>query len=221
MSFECKPTQHFLLWRMAVGGGEDFLTNLPADSTVRKPLVRAGLIAENKRANPGAKTTRAVTYLSLTEQGWAWCQENMTWPKKARLPRSGMVLELLLPRLHAMLQRGEAVTSLGDFISQSESVPVVPTPPRPDIHQAIRDACRDLANGREGVRIRLVDLRGRLTAFAAEEITRGVSDLSHKGELSLYRLDDPREIQPADREAAVLTSTGEEKHILYFGGMAS
>jgi hypothetical protein len=218
MDVDVKPMQHLLLWRLAAGGGEDFFANLPAGNPERSPLVRAGLIAETKRVNPAGKSKRPVLFLSLTEKGWAWCQEHMTWPR-TRSIKVDTVLERLLPRLGVVCRRGAAITSLGDFISKSNETGDAPS--RPDVCQAIRDACRALGNGQEGVRVRLVDLRQRLPAFNHDEVSQGLWNLCRRGELSLYRLDDPREIQPGDHEAAVLTSTGEEKHILYFGGMAS
>jgi hypothetical protein len=218
--------QHLLLWRLAVGGGSDLLLNLPDISAAyRSALARAGLVAVKKITNP--KTGRKVNHLSLTDDGWAWCQENMTWPR-TRSQQADTVLERLLPRMHTIFQRRETVDSLGDFIGKSH---VEATESRdeaekresatPDLRQVIRETCRALGNGREGVRIRLADLRSHLNGFGKDEVTRALWELSERGELALYRLDDPREITEADREAAVRTSTGEEKHILYFGGTAS
>jgi hypothetical protein len=219
MNHVFKEMQHLLLWRLAAGGGEEFVANLPGGKPDRTPLLQAGLITEGKRVNPTAKSKRAALFASLTENGWGWCQDNMTWPAKTRSTKAGQVLHLLLPRLRVAFDRREAIDSLGDFIAKSSGDSIDPI--TPDLHRAIRDACRVIANGRAGVRIRLAELREQLSQYNKDEITRALWELSEKGELSLWRLDDPREIQTADREAAVLTSTGEEKHILYFGGTAS
>jgi hypothetical protein len=214
-----KEMPHLLLWHLVVKGGEEFVSELiDTPKANRTVLVREGLVVEDKRVKPGAKRKIKSPHLSVTDHGWHWCQANMTWPKNARSTKAAKVLELLLPRLYTILQRQESVHSLGDFISKS--TPPQP-PPKADVHQAIRDACKALSNGQEGVRLRIVDVRARVNGFSKDEVTEALWDLCRKGEISLYQLDDPREIQPADREAAVLTSTNEEKHILYFGGMAS
>lgn len=233
MNLDVKPMQHLLLWWLALDGGEGFGSDLPADKPVREPLVRAGLIAEEKRVNPGAKSKRPAVHLTLTEAGWAWCQDHMTWPKPWRSPKAGDILRRLLPRMHFFF-RQVATTSLGEFIGKTrlESSPLpkpAPVPPPPpalappasDLHDTIRAACRAIGNGRDNVRIRLADLRAHLSQVTWGDVAKALWELSDRGELTLYRLDDPREILPADREAAVRTSAGEEKHILYFGGMAS
>ena len=221
MTLAVTTMQHLLLWRLAAGGGEDFVANLPAENKIRKALVQEGLIQEAKRVNPASKSKQKVLFLILTDSGWQWCQANMAWPMPWRSAKAGTVLQLLLPRLEQFLKHGESAHSFGDFIVKSnlrkDQVAASPC----DVSQAIRDACQALGHGQPNVRIRLTDLRHCLPQFAPAEVTRGVWELSQSGHLSLYRLDDPREIRPEDREAAVVTSTGEEKHILYYGGLAS
>jgi hypothetical protein len=131
---------------VAIGGGRrrGFFRQPAAGNPERSPLVRAGLIAETKRVNPAGKSKRPVLFLPLTEKGWAWCQEHMTWPR-TRSIKVDTVLERL-PRLGAVCRRGAAITSLGDFISKSNE-----TCDAPSRLQAIRDACRALGNGEDGV----------------------------------------------------------------------
>jgi hypothetical protein len=37
----------------------------------------------------------------------------------------------------------------------------------------------------------------------------------------LYRLDNPAEIRPEDRDAVLRTPSGEDRHIVYLGGRGS
>jgi hypothetical protein len=60
-----------------------------------------------------------------------------------------------------------------------------------------------------------------LKEYPQREVTTELLAMSEAGELTLYKLDNPREILAEDREAAIMTSTGDERHILYFGGLAS
>ena len=93
--------------------------------------------------------------------------------------------------------------------------------PNTGLGARIRAACLELGGGREAVRVRLADLRRRLVDVPADELTAGVRELSRRGELTLYPLDDPRQITPDDEAAAIRSSTDVPQHILYYGGIPS
>lgn len=90
---------------------------------------------------------------------------------------------------------------------------------RQPIHDDIERAVREF--GGEGNRIYLADIRDRLPQHDHRAVSNALFDMSRADELSLYQLDDPREITPRHRDAAVQTSTGKERHILYYGGISS
>jgi hypothetical protein len=227
MSAAMEPNRHLLLWRLAAAGGEEFLSNIEVEAAkpIRKPLVQAGLLVEDKKVNPAGKTKRPAIHLALSDKGWAWCGANMAWPRENPSKKSARILESLLPRLGRLFESGESALSLGDFISKTnagarsanDSAAINGQP----LSDAIRDACRELGGGQENVRIRLADLRRRLSGRSHEAVTAELLAMSEAGELTLYQLDNPREIGPEDRSAAIHTSTGKERHILYFGGLAS
>jgi hypothetical protein len=228
MSFEPDPLQRLLFWRLAVAeGGGDFLKEIKPtpDTAKRRPLVREGYLVEEKRRPP--KGGRPVTYLELTEKGWAWCQTHL----EAELSRSALstfVLQRLLGLLKNYFENQTHTVSLGQFIQQARASRPAPAAATAegngragDLEQTIRWACLDLGHGRENVRIRLADLRSRLRDVSESALDGKLLEMEREGKLSLYGLDNPQEIRSEDRQAAIRTTSGHERHILYFGGRAS
>ena len=228
MSFEPDPLQRLLFWRLAVteDGGEFLKEIKPTpDAGKRRPLSREGYLVEEKRRPP--KGGRPVTYLELTEKGWAWCQNNL----EAELSRSALstfVLQRLLRLLKSYFENQTNTASLGQFIQQARAKHEAPAAAPAegnghagDLEQTIRSACLELGQGRENVRIRLADLRSRLREVSESALDGTLLEMERAGQLSLYGLDNPQEIRPEDRQAVIRTATGHERHILYFGGRAS
>ena len=83
------------------------------------------------------------------------------------------------------------------------------------LETVIATACQELAGGRGHVRIRLADLRRRLNE-PRPTLDQKLLEMERRGRLVLYRLDDPREILPEDRDAVLHTPAGNERHILYW-----
>lgn len=230
MSDQLSISEQRLLWQLVANPGGEFESVLkPTKSKqTRESLVKAKLIEAEKRVRPSrSKRKVKATYLRLTDAGWAWCNQNMAWQKpKGKAER---FLHALLQRLQVIFERQSGVASLADFIVNSapETAPS-PVPPRENAPQPnagldarIRAACLELGGGRAAVRVRLADLRRKLADVSADELTAGVRDLSRQGELTLYPLDDPRQITPDDEAAAIHSATGVPQHILYFGGIPS
>lgn len=90
------------------------------------------------------------------------------------------------------------------------------------VDKAVGEQLLALGGGETNTRIRIADLRN---AFAGglddAELNAALWRMMQSGKLSVYRLDDPREITAEDKKAALRTSTGEEKHIIYYGGESS
>jgi hypothetical protein len=78
-----------------------------------------------------------------------------------------------------------------------------------------------LSGGKANARVRLADLRRELAALPRPALDGALLDLATSGEASLYRLDNPAEIRPDDRDAVLRTPSGEERHIIYLGGRGS
>jgi hypothetical protein len=234
MSFEPDASQRLLLWRLAVSDqGAEFLKEPDLkglDAKRRQILIREGLIVDEPRKIGGKG--KALSYLKLTDKGWAWCQAHLgeTFKFPGKTPKlAGVVLERMLGLLQRYFEVQDHTTSFGEFVLQSHA-------PKPTAHAAgdangkdarangiasqVRAACHALADGRENTRIRLADLRHRVRA-ERQQLDEALLDMERSGELSLYELNDPRDIQEADREAALRTSAGNPRHVVYFGGQAS
>ncbi len=81
----------------------------------------------------------------------------------------------------------------------------------------VADACMKLSRGQANARVRLSDLRRRLADVDRHDLDQVLLHMSRDRKLSLYRLDNPREVGPEDEAAAVHTASGEPRHIVYFG----
>lgn len=226
MNHQLSTAEQRLLWMLVANSGEAFNDELDADKAARESLERARLIEVEKRQRQSGRRKVQVKYLLLTDAGWAWCNQDMSWHKPRG--KAEKFLNTLLQRLKVLFERHGAVASLADFINSSASVPDTQstTTTREFLRDAklndrIRAACIELGGGREAVRIRIADLRMRLADVSNDNLTEELRELSRRRELTLYPLDDPRQITPEDEAAAIQSSTGVPQHILYYGGIAS
>ena len=218
MSDPLTTAERRLLWALVAAGGEGFGDDLGAGQKPRAALVKARLVEVERRVR--RKRARAVKalYLRLTDAGWAWCNGDMAWHKPRG--RAERFLNAFLQRLKVLLDRQTAAASLADFIVSTSLAPAV-EPPTAGLGPRVRAACLELGGGREAVRVRLADLRRRLADVPADALTAAVRELSRSRELTLYPLDDPRQVTPDDAAAAILSATGVPQHILYYGGIPS
>lgn len=231
MNYQPTTAEHRLLWKLVANSGEGFNNDIAADKGPRDSLQRARLIEVEKRARQSGKRIVQAIYLRLTDAGWAWCNQNMSWLKPRG--KAEQFLNTLLQRLKIVFERQVTASSLADFINNSapatsdlpttptKSTPPTETPRDTKLDIRIRAACLELGGGREAVRIRIADLRKRLADVSSDELTEGLCELSRRRELTLYPLDDPRQITADDEAAAIHSSTGVPQHILYYGGIAS
>jgi len=237
MNEELSTAEQRLLWLLVANPDGEFesVLKLSKAKPIREALARAGLVDVEKRIK-SSKSKRKVqsTYLRLTDAGWAWCNRNMSWTKPRG--KAENFLNALLQRLGVLFERQAPVSSLADFVNASTLEPTQPTnrtevpteaaEPQPtpramSLDGRIRAACLELGGGREAVRIRIADLRKQLSDIPFDDLTEWLRELSRRRELTLYPLDDPRQILPEDEDAAILSSTGVPQHILYYGGIAS
>jgi len=211
-----------LLWMLVANSGEAFNDVLKPEKSARDSLLRARLIEMEKRSKDPGKSKRLVIHLRLTDAGWAWCNQDMAWQKPRG--KAEHFLNSLLQRLKVLFERQGTAASLADFINNSApaaSPPPTGRTPEGSLDGRIRAACLELGGGKEAVRVRIADLRQRLGDVPNEVLTERIRELSRRQELTLFTLDDPRDIKPADESAAIHSSTGVPQHILYFGGIAS
>lgn len=221
--FELDAMQRLLLWRLAVTEKGEFLKeiNTSLSATKRKELVRDGYLVEEKKRHP--KTGRAAAFLTLDDKGWSWCHEHLRDELNTRSTQTTPILGRLLGLLADYFDAQEQTNSFGQLVLQalqarhqeSSTSPEEP-PPRGALEENIRAACLQLGNGRRNVRVRLADLRQAVPADRSQ-LDEKLLEMERRGEITLYPLDDPREVGPDDREAILTTAAGCERHILYFG----
>jgi hypothetical protein len=228
MQNELDSQQRMLLWLLLVQpDGEMFLNDTGikfSPASKRRSLVTWGFIEELKRRKQDGKG-RPVAYVRLLDKGWEWCQDHLNEPMPA-LKSTREVLQGLLQILGDYFRQQDQCGSLGDLVNQARKHPasseiVAPSVDDRPLKERIREACRAITGGAEGVRIRLADVRTRMTNVETEQLDTMLLQMEREGSISLYRLDNPEEITEADKAAALVTIGGTENHIIYEGGLHS
>lgn len=88
------------------------------------------------------------------------------------------------------------------------------------IEESIKRAYKELSKGKRSVRVRLSELREFLKR-PKDVVDSALGKMMQSKQLTLFRLDDPKEVKAADREAAYRTPSGTELHLVYLGGAPS
>lgn len=232
------PMQSLLLWSLATQQGSAWLADLKsslADKSKRDPLIRAGLIAEEKqpRVRAGKRTVQAIR-LTLEEKGWAWLADH---PDTAvsQSKAAADVLQALLKIVATYLEHNRL--ALAEFMTPeaaapSEPLPIGPIPTaervpvtayaeEPDdcadeqIESRIAQAYAELANFRSTARVRLANLRQRLSDLPDERVNAALQRMTRDGRVVLNRLDNPLEITAEDEAAKLVTGLGDPRHIMH------
>jgi hypothetical protein len=216
MSQELKPLELLFLWRLAVAGGGDWLKEIKPDpeAPARKRLESIGVIEHEKRKPPSGG--RAATFVSLTDKGWGWLGDHLDADLATRTQAGTEVLRRLLLRLKTFIDQKQL--SLGDLILPSKVEQIARTD---SVEDRVAEAYAALSGGQTNVRVRIADLRRHLTTIPRVKLDQALIDMASSGKASLYRLDNPTEIQSEDRDAVLHTPSGEERHIVYLGGRGS
>ncbi len=216
MNHEIKPLELLFLWRLAVAGGEDWLKDIKPDpkSPARKRLQANGVIEQEKRKSPSGRG--APVFVSLTEKGWGWLGDHLDADLSTRTPAGTEVLHRLLMRLKTFIDQKQL--SLGDLILLNARKPA---DDEQDMEDRVASAYFSISKGRNNVRVRIADLRHVLESIPRLKLDQALLDMASSGKASLYRLDNPAEIQAEDRDAVLLTPSGEERHVVYVGGRGS
>ncbi len=241
MEIELKGMQRLLLWQLAVSRETLFLKDikLSVTATDRKALEREGLTREEKQLNP--TSGRQATCVSLEDKGWAWCQQHLRTPIGTKSNYATPILEDLLALLANYLDAHQDTHSFGQFIMQASRKPTGDlvageSPGEPDdqtadqpsgeptknvsaseLPAAVRAACLETTGGQRNVRVRLADLRTRVPTDRSR-LDETLLAMERAGELSLFPLDNPREIGPRDTDALLYTPAGHPRHIVYYQG---
>ena len=228
MEPELQDQQKLLLWLLAVqSDGGMFLKEIPlkfSPASKRTSLAAAGFTLEENRRRDA--TGRAAKYVELTDKGWEWCQDHLAEPIASRSPRVKDVLSGLLQILDRFFKSQDECPSLCDLLAKTQTPPTAPDATdadsaQPSLRQAIESVCVRLTDGRNEVRVRLADLRDGLTDYSRDDVDAELRSMEQAGLLRTWQLDNAAELTAADREAALISAVGSEKHILYYGSTQS
>jgi hypothetical protein len=191
-----------------------------------RKLERAGLLRLEPR--------RRTHYVSLAEGAWDWAVQELGGPLP-KTPRAGKLLSRVLGKLqgfliqhehalaeftgHQSASKDEAPSTNGSAArndgSDDGSATDDPTD-SPAVEDEVRTACLALAHGATRQRVRLTDLRRRVTA-PREVLDTALTTMQQKGKLVLYNIDNPAEIT-ADDEAAAIFIAGNPRYLVYLEG---
>jgi DNA-binding PadR family transcriptional regulator len=216
MNHEIKPLELLFLWRLAVAGGGDWLKDIKPDpeSPARKRLQADGVIEQEKRKSPSGRGT--ALFVSLTDKGWGWLGNRLDADLTTRTQAGTEVLHRLLLRLKTFIDQNQI--SLGDLILPDAAEAAGD---EQNLEDRVAKAYFSLSGGQRNVRVRIADLRHVLASIPRLKLDQALLDMASSGKASLYRLDNPAEIQAEDRDAVLLTPSGEERHVVYLGGRGS
>jgi hypothetical protein len=171
----------------------------------REALVRAKFIRVERRGRS--------LWLEATDAGWNEAQLSLgrDLPASTSLSVNGIpILQDWLARLGAFLSAHDF--SLADFAAAEGSAGA---PRFSDLAARIRQAYLEVTGGQFAARARLSELRRHLPDVDRETLDRELLRFHQNDEKArLMRLDNPREITPAEREAQIVFK-GEPLHLLW------
>lgn len=208
MSFQPTPKQALVMWNLLITGDEPAVSKVKPDlnPAERKPLSQAGLIELVKRGRS--------THIVLTDKAWEWALEHFN----TELSKSNFavpVLQELLKKLGSYLKHYKI--PLVEFLGE-QNQPIDATKNSTlllrDLEIKIREAYLNVSGGKYNVRVRLSQLRQALDGLPRTEIDNALINMGLAGKLDLMHLDDPQDIHPEDKHAAI-TIGGRNSHIVY------
>ena len=199
--------QTLILWALLTKmGGACFQKDLRPEvkKADREALVRAGLIASEKRGRPGF-------WLEITDKGWAWAADHLDADLPKRTTAGSAILQAWLTQLKDFMEARSLV--LADILG-ARQIRQHPPVDYLAVRQHIRKAYLELSGGRFNERARLSDIREKLKAIDRATLDETLTRMQRDQEASLYQLDNRVEITDADRSAAIYIGR-EPRHILW------
>jgi hypothetical protein len=205
--------QTLVLWALLVQtGGCSFQKDIRPEvkKADREALVRTGLITVEKRGRG--------FWLEATDKGWSWAAEHLDSDLPKRSTAGGTILQAWLTRLKAFLASRDLV--LADVLGAQQLAKAPTEPPsHPPIdyetlRARIRQAYLDVTGAQLNTPVPLSDLRERLKDIDRVALDEALRRMHLEEGTTLSGLNNPQEITPAIREAA-LTFKGEPMYVLW------
>lgn len=194
-----------------------------------KGLESAGLVTiEN---GPRKKEPPWGSKLHLTDEAWAWANQQGLKGHLSRSPVAAHLLEALLRKIgdylemhelpldHVLRPRRAEVEPDGAVSTAAEERPDT-TPHQvtpPTLEERIRAAYLRVTGGCLNEYVRLALLRAELRGEAAEAVDAELRAMQQRGGAVLYPIDVPQRLRPED-EAAALRVGGERRDLLCIRG---
>jgi len=210
LTLERGPTptalQTLILWALVSQGGTARQKDLRPEpkKADRDALERARLVSVDKKRRP--------LHVELTDRGWAWAAANTTAALPARSSNGTVVLAALLARLGAYMAAADV--ALADIINPANPAPGSQHDTKQELGLRIRAAYLAESGGVVNQRVRLAAIRARLADVGRAELDGALVALELGGDGGLLALDDPTEIGPADRAAALQVGV-QARHLLW------
>lgn len=211
MSKQFSPKQAFILWSLLITEEEPKMSKFKPSE--RKPLLENGLIRLEKRGR--------ANYIVLEDKAWDWAIDNFE-AKLSLSPSAGPVLQALLTKLgryfnNNQISLAEVLTPLetvDESVSEIENTPNAAQLSTDDLIQKIRQAYFSIPDGQEGFRVRLHDLRSKLSEFSVKEVNHVLLTMQSKGEISLRKAEDLQELNTDDEAAAIDMGGGDKRYFV-------
>jgi hypothetical protein len=205
--------QTLVLWALLVqreGGGFQKDIRPEVKKPDREALVKAGLITVQKRGRG--------LWLEATDKGWSWATVHLDAELPKRSTAGGAILQAWLTRLKAFMTSRNLV--LADVLSAPQEAERL-TAPALRLHvdynalrERVRKAYFDITDNRLNTRVLLKDLRQRLGDIERASLDEGLGRMHLEEGTTLSGLNNPQEITPAVRDAAVMFK-GEPMYVIW------
>ena len=227
MSFEPSPKQALFLFGILFGPTPEWREPMTSQTRPRlhpkecRALISRGLLEEQKRGR--------ARHLIATDAAWDWANRHLSAELSPGSTAASPILHHVLSQLGAFFaRRGLTLADLfspeappDDVDAPATLTSDAPPPRSQDAVSLVRDQIRAtlgrLGHGRAKRRVRLADVREKLSAIPRDRLDAALLAMQSDGELVLYRLDNRAELRPSDHEAALHVG-GAPRHLVYLEG---
>jgi hypothetical protein len=199
------PYEVIIIWKLMLLGDGLRLKEMPSGFTkrTRERLAAAGLIRVEKQG-------RSMMIYLNDEPAWDWAMKNLDADISVRAQFAGAVLQEMLVRLKAYMDRRDVL--LSELLApNSADVDVGVTEER------VKVAYLAVSGGQWSIRVRLFQLKQQLTDTDPEDLNRLLVQMHLDEKAYLMRLDHATQMTEADRESAIVIA-GEPHHLIYLKG---
>lgn len=235
MSYQPNPKQALFLWKLMTGETPEerepkqSKTRPELSTKERQGLVEHGFIEveQRKSKSPKTKRTTSAGFIVVTDQAWAWAAEAVDVEiMKSSSSVGAEALQGLLRRLLPYLQQQDIpLAALFATVPEASGEPAetrrVDSGDRDDgleerapLSERVESACLSLGGGVRQTRVRLSDLRQRLSTVRRDLLDETLLELQDAGRIVLYR-DDNTNALVADDHAAALMVGDSPRHLVY------